>query len=721
MKRKLLLIVLLFQIATVLLGQSKKETALFDKFWKSDNAKARVTDVPEKWNNESSVMLFWDEHYKYVNTGKKMKKTSSRHFRVKLLDQVALDDYSSLSLDKDSKIGFGWVNWQKNNTVFGVKIIKADGREIIVDTDEATVEQDKRKKIAIPGLEIGDIIDFFFYSVKSVRTYGFYTYTATERVLTRDYPVLYNRVAVEVENDFYLNMQSFNGAPVIKEETTDKRRTRRYVLEANDIEKADYPRWFYPFAELPAVKFQVNFVLKKGNRDLVSGFISDDDAERKFKVSPEEVLDYYNNKVFTVFKKMIKAPVKYIKKKGITDKREQVIEALYYARHHNNNRSLETSFAYKNKLSEIYLCEPYVGLKGRSLAHYMAGIAKKLDIDYDVIVAKADFDGSLDDLLLKNNLFYGLRFNFSEPIYIFNLWSNVQPDYLNENYEGVEAYVMSVKKNKELVGITKEFLPVTTADENMSAETIKVDINSDFKTLSLNRSSSFTGHFKIDNFEKRIFFGDFIDEEYERYGSNHFYHCKKNLNKKDRDNKNKIESLYATERENNKKGLVEYAESNFDSDIDNYDYEVSKFSRYSNGPLVINDSFDIEGGYLKKAGNNYILSLGKLMGGQVNIAEDEMERTATINIDHAKTFQYEVRVAIPEGYTAVGLEKFKSSVSNSTGSFVSEVVLNGNELILKTKKVYNKRKFEAEYWDDMVSWLKAGYDLSQEKILLKKN
>ncbi|MCW8980116.1 MAG: hypothetical protein OQJ83_01920 [Altibacter sp.] len=43
-----------------------------------------------------------------------------------------------------------------------------------------------------------------------------------------------------------------------------------------------------------------------------------------------------------------------------------------------------------------------------------------------------------------------------------------------------------------------------------------------------------------------------------------------------------------------------------------------------------------------------------------------------------------------------------------------------NSLVYKTKKVYAKRYYQTSEWAEMLPWLDAAYDFSQEKVLFKK-
>ncbi|WP_152558130.1 hypothetical protein [Altibacter lentus] len=46
--------------------------------------------------------------------------------------------------------------------------------------------------------------------------------------------------------------------------------------------------------------------------------------------------------------------------------------------------------------------------------------------------------------------------------------------------------------------------------------------------------------------------------------------------------------------------------------------------------------------------------------------------------------------------------------------------LPNNSLVYKTKKVYAKRYYQASEWAEMLPWLDAAYEFSQEKVLFKK-
>ncbi len=707
---------------TSLFAQSKQELELRAQFWESKDTKKNLVAVPEKWQGESAVILYKEEFYQYTNNGKKMYNPSFVHQRVKLLDKAAVENYSELSYEKDQRAGMGFVNFYREETTVGIKIIKPDGSETILDIDKEKVTQDSQNKVAIPGLEVGDVLDIFIYQDDFQRSYGdYYKYEPVERLLNSKYPTAYSKLSVEVENDYFLNMESYNGAPKVREVETERSATKKYVLEAEDLDKSDNPRWYYPLVELPAIKFQVIFSLKMNKNSKDSGFLGED-GERKASVTEEEVLDYYGRGFKASSGSTMRDVFKYLEDAGITDKRQQVVEALYYARHKNYNRFIELVLARNNQISGYPVpCDvDYTILDEKTFVNYMAGLAKELELDYDVVVATPNYNGSIDDLLLQSNVAYGLRFNFPEPLYFFDLSPHVQAEFFPYTLEGTKIFTLSVRKDRKIEAVTTDILPLSTVDENISKEEVSVIFSEDFKKVDVRRDLKYTGHFKREELADRVALKDFLDAEFSKYDTKHFYNCRKRQKKSDLEVEQKMSALLKTYEEKQIERTEERTAAGYGAKIEKYAYNVEDASRYSKAPLHITDSFVIDEEWVKKAGPNYLVEVGKFIGGQVQIAEDEKERSLGVYIDYAKVFEYNVAITIPEGYEVAGLDKLNVDVSNATGSFISTATIEGNKLKYTTRKTYAKKNYTAQEWQEMLPWLEAAYDFSQRKVLFKK-
>jgi hypothetical protein len=316
---------------------------------------------------------------------------------------------------------------------------------------------------------------------------------------------------------------------------------------------------------------------------------------------------------------------------------------------------------------------------------------------------------------------WGLRFNFDDPLYFFNLSPHVQADFFPERLEGTKAYVLSVKKDKKIENVDVDMLPISGASENVTEEVIQVQINDDFKNMKLQRDIAYSGHFKVSELQRRVVLSDFLEEEFTHYGTKQFYNCRTKQKARHKTMQQEMEAVYEKIRTKRVEQLEEIVGNGFDLEVEDYNHTIVETSRYSNKPFTLQDSFTLDNTYIKKAGSNYILEVGKFIGGQVQIDDDERERTLNANIDFAKTFKYHVSIKIPEGYEVVGLEKLNKNVANATGSFKSTASVSDGSLTYTSEKIYSKRSYQASEWSEMVLWLDAAYAFSQEKVMFKKN
>lgn len=290
--------ILFLVIASVSFAQSNKEDNVRELFWGPDDPVKNVMEIPEKWQRESAVVIYKFEDYTYNKFISKMTTTKSVRQRIKLLDQAAVEEFSEFSFTNRFKSS----NWIGNlmageKHIVGVKVIKPDGSENVINVAEESVEVDGETKLAIANLEIGDIIDYYSYIEDLQPVMGtIEIYDPVEETLAEVYPVMNYRLQLLTDNKFYLNFRSFNGAPELKEIDNNKNSKRLFVLEAQDIAKRDFPNWYYPLVELPSVKFQVYYAVNNKNADYAMAFISEDEDIVKKEVSREEILNLYDTR-----------------------------------------------------------------------------------------------------------------------------------------------------------------------------------------------------------------------------------------------------------------------------------------------------------------------------------------------------------------------------------------------------------------------------------------
>ena len=145
-------LILAFLTTSIFQAQNKEE--IRDFFWGKTDAYKTATTIPDKYKNESAVVICKLEDYDYHKFGKSVTFRSAFRKRVKLNDQNAVTAFSEFNYSEKSNPRYGAVI----KTVVGIKVIKPNGTENIIDTEKEAVNVDKQKRVAVPNLEIGDII-----------------------------------------------------------------------------------------------------------------------------------------------------------------------------------------------------------------------------------------------------------------------------------------------------------------------------------------------------------------------------------------------------------------------------------------------------------------------------------------------------------------------------------------------------------------------------------
>ncbi|WP_348796984.1 hypothetical protein [Flavobacterium adhaerens] len=717
MKSIITFILILFSISTF----AQKKSEIDELVWGKTDEYSKVTEVPSKWKDESAVIIYKYNYYGYHKFGTSVKYTYIIRERLKLQDAAAVKEYSEFSFREKFKSDKGY--GAKNATgIFGIKIVKPNGKEIIVDVEKEAKEIDKEKKIAIANLEIGDIIDIYSYTMEPFYSKYALGFDPIETTLGDYYPIMNLKISFKTENDFFLNFNTYNGAPELKEIETGKGGERQYVLEAKDIEKNEFPRWFYPLVEMPCYKFQVSFARSGKYEDAAYAFLPKKENIVKKNVSKDEVFEYYNDK-FRPSGNM--APVEeFVKNHKFSSDEEKVREVYYFTRHKFYTQFIEPMIVENQKLFSPYKYYQYdfkwfMNTQKQFIDYFMEFL-KENKIEYDLIVATGKENGPIDDLLIEQNAKVLLRVNTKKPIYLDYFTSFSNTDFFDYSLEGTKAYVMQISKGKKIVDAQNTTLPESTAEDNTSKSISNITISDDFSTLKVNRELQFQGHLKEDQQSYRVKFYDYVHEDYTKYVTESLDDRIKS--KKERAKYIKEYDAFITKLKENllESGKKDISEE-FGFEVEDYNSTITNTGRYgTKTPLAVNENFSIKKDLIKKAGNNYILEIGKMLTKQVEITKKEKDRKNNVYSPYPRTYENEIIFEIPSGYTVSGIEKLTKKIQNETGEFTSIAKIEGNKLSIKTLKKYNKYYWPNSDWKKMISFLDEAYQFTQEKILLKK-
>lgn len=125
-------------------------------------------------------------------------------------------------------------------------------------------------------------------------------------------------------------------------------------------------------------------------------------------------------------------------------------------------------------------------------------------------------------------------------------------------------------------------------------------------------------------------------------------------------------------------------------------------------------------GLVKRAGNNYILDAGKLIGSQITLNDNTRNRAVDVYMPYARCYEHEIKVQIPSGYKVENPEILNKNIDNECGAFVSTAKLDGSVLTINVKKVY-KHNFElAGDWNKLAQMIDAANDFYVRSVVLRK-
>ena len=144
--KKILLSILFFKLLILTLhAQKRSPEEIRDFFWGANDLYQSAIEIPEKWSNESAVILYQEFNYHYRNTRRGLDFTESFRRRIKLQDKSSVEEYSEFSVSEKYKIKKGFSK-KGGRSFAGFKVIKPDGKEVAIDMSDAVEVKMKEEK-----------------------------------------------------------------------------------------------------------------------------------------------------------------------------------------------------------------------------------------------------------------------------------------------------------------------------------------------------------------------------------------------------------------------------------------------------------------------------------------------------------------------------------------------------------------------------------------------
>ncbi|WP_282038118.1 DUF3857 domain-containing protein [Saccharicrinis aurantiacus] len=709
MLSKLTISIALCFISMVHIYADERAEEIKQLMWHSDNPAFSVTETPEKWNNESAVIIAKHHRFEYKKPAiiAELQSNDFFHQRIKLNDKNAINAYAELTFPSENRGYYVYV---------GFKVIKKDGTEIIIDSKEAVEmeaqsRKDKKayKKIAIPNLEEGDILDYYICEELTIPlgAYKLFNFTPVQYYLPQEYPVMEQRIEFNVQRRCFIALNSTNGAPEFELKVNEKKKENYYYLVDKDREKVDEHRWLYPYRQLPTIKFKVTYASNSATKLDQFVFLGKPGIAEN-SITESELITYMKDRMS--IKHKVSGAKKYTKTK--LGKTASDIDKATWAYYYNRNEG--------HQWDEVREISNY-SLGGSPISdelyylrkmHYYLASQK---IPHELVVGVDRNVADLDEILMTNEMRFFLRIKEGdEYFYIMPQMRGDFPGILPYELVNTNAYIINPKKwtiKKEILRSSQKY-PDT---ENTSSTLV---IDADFKKCVVSNTSSISGTQKSYYQGGLLDYYDFIKEDEE-----HFEIIKDF--KGTSFSKKKLNSLKESYLNNKDKRIAEnisyLVENNYKFKVDTVtNFSYTQTGAYKEKP-EFKFSYIIETEDLvHKAGRNYLLDVGKLIQGQVKIEKEELEREQDIYIYSPRIFNYTIKFDLPDGYTVQGLDKLNINVESDQGGFVSTASIESGQIVINTSKFYNQYFSKAETWDNYIDFLNAAYKFTEQKLLIKK-
>lgn len=717
------LLIVCLMLPAYLSAEDYKDLAgrMRQEVWAWDRPEFADYAVPEEFSEESVVII---AHHEQIEASVKnalwsrslspvFDYTHIDRIMVKINDQAALDEYSTLLYKEEVDV----MAYNVVQTIIGARVIKPDGtiKEVDIDRNSVDITEGKKdkkesKRLAIPDLQAGDILDYFYCKKMQLETirvppllFPFYS----------KYPVLSYSVHGEFENKLTLEYKSINGAPDLKVSNDTFNTMILDVQEKNlqqvvDLRKA---RWLSASRDFPMIRLSV---LNNSSKQLQtanarkSGLYKDVPYEDILK-DAKGLLASQDMLWMKEIDKKVNAAVANYKQKNPDLNKEDMASCIY----------------------EI-LCFYWPGnYNNYSPAKFFVRLQRLLnenDIDCKFIFATDRYGVRRDDIVCMDDLRIALTANNDKQFFPF-VNENIMAGEIPGKYQGELASALAIDKNeaklKEQIekGSTEDFrIPETTDQENRNISTMKVEFSdSDPLLLNIDRNTIYTGNLKEDLFSLLVLY-----EDWDKVMRKHLMIDKTLMEElqEDKREQKRLEaytSLFDAKRKEQKDALkLEIAVYHNIEPREIFDYSVNSLGIVASDPdLNYEIKYQVDG-FVTKAGENLILDAGKLIGIQWVPTPGERERTADAYLPTARLFENEIEVLIPPIYNLQGFEALNCSLENEYGAFEAEASFVDQVLKIKTRKIYKRPFVPKEDWSMLLEMIDKANDFYIQSVVLKK-
>lgn len=746
MKRPISLLIYLFCFSALATAQNsdydKTAAEIKAEIWGGKDADFDSNTSPDQYKNESAVILA-----KRYDIDAKIKK----HFRlsasignkeivfryllrqkVLIQDKSALEDFSEISYNKVSKSSYGMLLGKQTdelNTYIGARVYKKDGSIKEVMLSEAVLLKDEKnkkdEKLAISDLQVGDILDYYIVSLEKREMSSI---DPMQFLMGGEYPIIRLSLKGNVDKKYAIEYKCINGTPDLKI-SKDEDGDMQFTLKMSDLPKYPITEWVSPLRQAKVVRLKIS--LCGGNYgnckagEITKGVTEDEIYTTQKNRLRSLAFAYTKDLLGSGEKLYAKENVKILKKRlGKEPPPDSLIYTIYnslryfgyYATVSNNKiypgKTRNESTLPSNYFSALLsLCLTEYGIDNELIfysSRYMPKIEDLMSYDQPVFMVHAK--GTKDYYLSDDGIFsqIGLVPGYAEGEKGVTL-----------EYENAKALYRDKAKHMDQ-GSAK--IPVSTAEKNKISETFQVSLSlASTATATIERQITARGLMKENLQKSLLLFEDYYLDAWKDQGETQTFIQDFEEHKRDRFLAEEWKSSFAKSRETYKDAFMQDLKGDYNVEPKELiSYKIDRSGVRLKEPDFTYSTKFVMQDWIKKAGNNYLFEVGKVIGTQFQVKDDDRKRTIDIYAPFARAFEYQVNISIPDGFSVEGTEALNKKVENECGSFISTASIQGNLLTLNVKKEYSHNYEPAANWAKMLAYMDAAADFNNAKLLLKK-
>ena len=704
--------ILLVQLLTLSVNADEKADYLKlaqkvrQEVWSSTPADFQKRTVPDRYKNASAVIL---SYYRELSTDYYRKATADLVLNLRLTRQIdctdmermliqindkkALKDYSEFTFKTKSR-KWTWGYHHKTQTVLGIRVIKKNGNvqevslDDYVDVKEGKNDKDLSQKIAVPGLEVGDCIDVF--SLDQIDTQEqqldpFYF------VLRQDKPVLYTKVHCVLDQSLSTVYRTMNGAPDFTQ-TTDKDKNAVLDMVMDKPIDAESSIWYNPLEQSPFIEMYITPTKSKvavvenamrqkgvrGNPD-VTPILQDDWKLLKSYVSKG---GYSPAGLPSTYKSVFKSA----KKEGMSaEEKADRIYSFEYVSSGSSQRAFNT------------------------VANYL----RKLGVEIEMGITTPFGALPVDKLINYNSTSWFFRLKGTDMYYFPGTYPKVASE-IPYIYQGRKAYMQDSEEQ-----IT---IPVSQAEDNKSVNDMVVKL--DGTKLDISRKVTYSG-------EQKMYGQSLVSPDNTLFGSSQLEAYWRYLKYDDKD----PYSCYTKKESAELKGAFNEYRKNA---IDPFKAEISSYHdgdpvqvggygvdcvgiRRDSSNFVYHVDYVMDG-MVKRAGNNYLLSVGKLIGSSLKLEGKDRERIDDVWRKMAFVDEWNIEIPLPQGYkvSAEALKKIETSVANECGEFTVKATAGNESVKVYVRKCFAHRVEPVSNWSKLLALVDACSAFADKQMVIAK-